>query len=650
MRLISASSLWWLLLGAPIILLYLLKLKRTRHVVSSILLWRRAIQDMEANVPFRRLRRNLLLILQLTALVLIVLGLSRPAVNTHRLSRGSTVIVVDDTASMGARDEDGGRASRLERAKQIVRQMLDGVGGATSAALIESSARTRLVCPLTSDRSRLVAALDEIRPTDESGDLREAVLLAAELAKAQQGSEVVALSDGGGPATAIDPQGARIRYIRVGQHANNVGIVAMNTRTLAGGRQELFASVANFSDTEKSLQAELRVNGALVDVRGITLGAAAAATPAEAATKTITTTAGLTKPDSATPPDGARPSNPRALIFDSLPSDGGLAELKLDIDDDLSCDNVAYAMVKSARRPSVGVAASNRFLWQAFASDPDIETHRLDADAEYDWAQYDVIVAEGGKVSRPLKSDRALLAVNPPDLPGFCVAEPGKSAPSTAGDLTADPSHPVNLYLSYAGVNFDQRNVLKPAGWLKPIVSDSAGGLIWAGENNGRRTVLLGFDLARTDLPVRMEFPILMANCIAWLSQTSSESLYSTKGGAIRTGLPFRLQSGASQISIQRPDGTAMAYKVQDGVVTVDDTSRVGLYTAKEPGVQIAASLLSSLESDTRPRDSLTTTAGEIQTSAETFKSEAEVWSWLLCAAVAVLALEWAVYLRRQTG
>ncbi|HKF53943.1 MAG TPA: BatA domain-containing protein, partial [Blastocatellia bacterium] len=115
MRFISAGALWWLWLGVPIIVLYLLKLKRSRHVVSSVLLWRRAIQEMEANVPFRKLRRNLLLILQLAALALIVLALSRPAVTSHALAQGSTVLVVDATASMGARDENNGSETRLER-------------------------------------------------------------------------------------------------------------------------------------------------------------------------------------------------------------------------------------------------------------------------------------------------------------------------------------------------------------------------------------------------------------------------------------------------------------------------------------------------------------------------------------------------------
>jgi hypothetical protein len=597
--------------------------------VSSVLLWRRAIEEMEANVPFRKLRKNLLLVLQLAALALIVLGLSRPAVTSHALVQGSTIVVVDATASMGARDEDGGRKTRLERAKQLVDEMLRGVGGPTRAALVEAAGRPRLVCPLTSDRSRLASALDEIKQTDETGDLHEALLLATELAKAQQGSEVVVISDGGGAGGAIDQKQARIRYLRVGQRANNVGIVAMNTRPLPGGRQELFASVANFGDSERTVQADLRINGALVDVRTVNLGPA------------LQSAGGSGQDNDAV-------SNLRSLIFDALPPDGGLAELKLDVDDDLPADNVAYTVVSTSRRPVVGVASANRFVWQALSSDPEIEPRRVQAEQESDLEHYDVLIAEGDQASRALKSSRGALCINPANVPGFSSTEAGEEAPVSSGSVSSDHSHPVNAYINYAGVNFDRRKVLKVAGWLSPIVSDSAGGLIWAGQDKGKRVVVLGFDLAKTDLPVRLEFPILMANCIAWLSQGNGGGARAeAQVLAVRTGQALRFQSASPQATVQRPDGILNQSEVRDGVATFDNTDRVGIYTAKEANARFGASLLSSLESDTRPRDSLTSTAGQIQSSVESYNSYREVWTWVLCGALIVLAIEWVVYLRR---
>src|SRR6266498_3892630 len=106
MRLLSPGALWWLLLAAIIVFFYLLKLKRKRTVVPSVLLWTRALEEVEANAPFKKLRRSLLLLLQLLALAALVFGLARPLVITRALASGSTIIIIDSTASMSARDED----------------------------------------------------------------------------------------------------------------------------------------------------------------------------------------------------------------------------------------------------------------------------------------------------------------------------------------------------------------------------------------------------------------------------------------------------------------------------------------------------------------------------------------------------------------
>ena len=43
----------------PLVLLYFLRLRRRQESVSSTFLWRRAVQDLQVNAPFQRLRRNL---------------------------------------------------------------------------------------------------------------------------------------------------------------------------------------------------------------------------------------------------------------------------------------------------------------------------------------------------------------------------------------------------------------------------------------------------------------------------------------------------------------------------------------------------------------------------------------------------------------
>ena len=61
-----------------VIAMYLLKLRRTDQQVSSVYLWQRMVRDVEANAPWQRLRRNLLLLLQLLFLLSLIVALARP--------------------------------------------------------------------------------------------------------------------------------------------------------------------------------------------------------------------------------------------------------------------------------------------------------------------------------------------------------------------------------------------------------------------------------------------------------------------------------------------------------------------------------------------------------------------------------------------
>ena len=42
--------------------LYFLKLKRKRMVIPSTLLWQRAVQDLQVNAPFQKIKNNLVLL------------------------------------------------------------------------------------------------------------------------------------------------------------------------------------------------------------------------------------------------------------------------------------------------------------------------------------------------------------------------------------------------------------------------------------------------------------------------------------------------------------------------------------------------------------------------------------------------------------
>jgi Ca-activated chloride channel family protein len=122
-------------IAIPIILMYMLRLRRREVVVSSNFLWQQIVHDQEANTPWQRLRRNLLLFLQLLILVLLVLALARPAQIVPSISAGRSVILLDASASMNAVDEEDGR-TRWEQAKIEARQLVSEMGAGDEISII----------------------------------------------------------------------------------------------------------------------------------------------------------------------------------------------------------------------------------------------------------------------------------------------------------------------------------------------------------------------------------------------------------------------------------------------------------------------------------------------------------------------------------
>src|SRR5689334_12044358 len=117
-----------------LLVLYFLKLRRREMEVSSTLLWKKAIQDLQVNAPFQKLRRNLLLILQLALLLALCLALSRPVANYTPGAGRTSVILIDRSASMSTRDIDG--RTRLDEAKRRAKEIISSMGRNSSATVI----------------------------------------------------------------------------------------------------------------------------------------------------------------------------------------------------------------------------------------------------------------------------------------------------------------------------------------------------------------------------------------------------------------------------------------------------------------------------------------------------------------------------------
>ncbi len=314
-----------------------------------------------------------------------------------------------------------------------------------------------------------------------------------------------------------------------------------------------------------------------------------------------------------------------------------MAELKLVIEDDLAADNAAYTVVPDARRTRVGVASDNQFLLQALAANSELDARVISAGA--DASVFDCIISEGAVDAEILKSTKPLLAINPPDVEGAWQRVGERERPLIT---SVDRSHPVNNYLSYADLHIESATARRIDSWLRPVVTSGNDALVSAGDTGGRRVVMISFDPARSDLPLKVEFPILLFNSINWLAGREA----SASDRAVRVGSPFTIQTSGPSVSITTPDGEASEVEAREQTAVFADTLRAGVYQVSG-SPPFAASLLSEAESDTTPRESIKTREGEISGEAETFYSEREWWRWIAMLALAALAAEWWVYHRR---
>ena len=189
-----ALGSWFVLAGVPvgIIALYFLKLRRRPVRVPSTILWRRSLEDLHVNSLFQRLRRNLLLFLQLLAVALAMLALAGPRMRGTAGLGQRFVLLIDSSASMSATDV---APTRLAKAKEAAKKVVSEMDADDLAMVIKFADSAQVVSNYTGDRRGCAA--DRFDPALASAtSLRDGLQVAAGLANPskQIGEGVVASS------------------------------------------------------------------------------------------------------------------------------------------------------------------------------------------------------------------------------------------------------------------------------------------------------------------------------------------------------------------------------------------------------------------------------------------------------------------------
>ena len=153
-----------------IFMLYFLKLRRTPLEVPSTYLWARTMEDLHVNSLWQRLRKSILLLLQLLMALMLLLACLRPGCQGEKLIGERFIFLIDQSSSMSATDAPDGK-TRLEFAKEEIRNLIDRMESDDSGMIIGFSNTANVVQSYTRSKSLLKRQLEQITQTNRGTDI-----------------------------------------------------------------------------------------------------------------------------------------------------------------------------------------------------------------------------------------------------------------------------------------------------------------------------------------------------------------------------------------------------------------------------------------------------------------------------------------------
>ncbi len=592
-----------------VILFYLLKRKRVAHRVSSTLLWQRFLAETQASAPFQRLRHNWLLVLQLLLLVLTLLALARPYFAGATRPGRLLVVILDASASMQSRDEE---PSRFERARRAALALVDSLQDTDQMVVLQAAAQTEVKQSPTSNKAALRRALEDCAVTDSPTRLLEAFKLAQPLVRDRRDAEIHLFSDGAlGPLEEFEFEGLNVVFHRFGQTANNRGVVSVDVRPLPEdpARRAVFAGVFNAASNAAPARVDLLLDDRLLESRWLNLG----------------------------------PRETQPVLFSAVQERDGIFTVRLAEADDLLADN-AVSVVSRLPRPVkvLLVTCGNRFLERALVAAPNTEV-AVAADCSDPARDFDLVVLDN--VLPAVWPEAHVLAIRAAQAHWLEVT--GRVEAPLIVDWRS--THPLLRFVSLDNVAVAESLAVKTPDWAVPLVESAATPLILAGEVEGRRLVWLGFDTLQSTWPLRVSFPIFIANAVEWLNPAATRD----PRMLVRAGDPLRLplREPAREARVRLPDGTERVLALDSAAreVVFGETARCGVYrlAVGTNEVAFAVNLLDAAESDTTPQPEIQLGRYARAAAATLRPANLEWWRWFAAAGLAVLLFEWWYYHKR---
>lgn len=613
----AITNAWWLLLLVPLLIFYFLKLKRPRVEISSLALWQSVLNDQRVNSPFQRFRRNILLWLQMAALILLVVASMQPFIPGTAEPAAFQPVLIDCSASMAARDPASGK-TRLEEASERVVGLIESLKPDQKLSLIAVHSSADRMTEFTSNRRVLLDAVKSLHVRDVASRIEDALRMTQAMARTVPVESAILISDGNFPRKVRFALPFELNYQQLAPGGPNAGITAFNARLATEQSWDVFLRVEASADTYGRLI--LRQDGQSIGEQPFVLGA----------------------------------SESQRLTFQVNSDHSTELEARLEFGsrqvDSIDSDNIAWLDLPVARPLRVYATPSLDSFRRALAAMPGVNLYPTDGQIEQRSAVYDLVISDQTRDARLTASVHLLIGVVPDGVAS--LVEPARRS---AQFLDWDRTAPLLRHAQLADVETadaikltDSADVgdVEAAGF-SVLASGTAGPMILCQRNASTLNYYTLFHTSRSTLEFRVAFPVLVANLVQIARQEASIGNVS----AVLTGvLPSMRRNVGAVYSVIGPDSSRQQVRVSNtGIlqgITASQAGRYELISDTGESVSIAANLLSAEESTLKTVDRIEFDEQLTASATETLQNDRPVWSLLTLLALGVTLVEWWFFQR----
>lgn len=506
-----------------IIILYMLRPKNTPFTLPSLYLWKVMENEIESATRFQKFKSSLLMFLQIAAVVLVALilaGLYREGGSMPN----QVIIVVDCSVSMQSKDV---LPSRMEVAKEQAIAYVKKLDKDAQVTLVALKDIPEILLTNESDQKRVQATIEDLNAVDTYADMELAVQTGYALRQDEE-TTIVYFGDRVYPGAQI---------MEIGKSSDNVGIHGLSyTIYEKTGSISVLADIANEGSEKVAVPVSLYADDILLDAKEVELEALESG----------------------------------KIFFDDIPIGTKTVMVQIDRKDNLEVDDKAYAIIASNPvRTAVLVSESNVFLEKVLKLNKGLEVYLAKPDTMsvlkgYDLYIYDTVLPE------VLPEDGAILLFGPPENELFEVLGHAKNP------TIYSAGHEITDHIEYPEFSIGLTQIYEVPTWAKSVLDTEYGSCAFAGTYNGVRMTVFGFDLHHTDLPLLVEFPIMMMNTMGYLVPGSM-----LNGTSISAGSPMeiRIMPSTEEAYILTPDGVKEQLDITSEETLYKNTFKTGVYT-----------------------------------------------------------------------